>query len=99
VRHVRGGRKKELYKPSLCNGWGLPGGTKETISVNSNRLHDQEGSANTDGLCKPQQVLHMLTGSANTDRFCVEGPTTAMGMRDIMEEKTLGSRDAGAHWP
>ena len=53
----------------------------------------------TDRLCKPQQVLYMLTGSAHTDRFRVEGPTTAMGMRDIMEEKTLGSRDAGAHLP
>ena len=90
MRHVRGGRKKELYKPSLCNGWGLPGGTKETISVNSNRLHDQEGSANTDRLCKPQQVLKMLTGSANTDKFCVEGPHNSNG-----NEEYYGGEDSG----
>lgn len=67
---------------------------QKTLSANSNRLCDQAGSANTDRLCKPQQVLQMLAGSANTDRFCVDRPTIATRVRSIMERKTLWSRDA-----
>lgn len=42
--------ERKLYWSPFCSGSGPPGGTKETISANSNRLCDQEGSANTDRL-------------------------------------------------
>lgn len=44
------GGEREIYWSPLCSGWGPPGGTKEIISANSNRLCEMAGSANLDTL-------------------------------------------------